>query len=60
LAYWGNLIGILISKLGGLRDSLAVTIQALKIEPVMIKIGKKVNGYDMNSTPKPSILLDKV
>ena len=44
MTYLGNTIGILISKLGGLRDSLAVTIHALNNDPITINIGKKVKG----------------
>jgi hypothetical protein len=44
---------MLIDKFGGMRASLAVIIQPLKSEPVTIMMGKNVNGYDMNSTPRP-------
>jgi hypothetical protein len=49
-----------IYKFGGINESFAVTIQQLNNDPIMINIGKYVNGYDIKSTPNPYILLDNV
>ena len=44
MACSGSGRGMLIVKFGGIRESLAVTIQQLNNEPTTINIGKNVNG----------------
>lgn len=40
-------------RVGGIRDLLAVSIQQLTKDPNMIRIGRKLAGNIMKSTPNP-------